>query len=117
MNLELIEKKTGYYKAFDGTPIYYETRGSGEPIVFIYGIACLMNHWHHQVEFFSKTHQVILFDIRGHHKSVPVGNIENLKFENWSQKVDFINDSIQYQFVEHEKFLKKLLFTFLLSFF
>lgn len=82
MSLELIEKRTGYYKAFDGTPIYYETRGKGEPIVFIYGIACLMNHWHHQVEFFSKTHEVILFDIRGHHKSVPVGNVENLKFEH-----------------------------------
>lgn len=81
-NLELIEKTTGYYTAFDGTPIYYETRGKGEPLVFIYGIACLMNHWHHQVEFFSKTHQVILFDIRGHHKSVPVTNLENLKFEH-----------------------------------
>jgi pimeloyl-ACP methyl ester carboxylesterase len=82
MNSDLIEKTTGYYKAFDGTPIYYESRGKGEPIVFIYGIACLMNHWHHQVEFFSKSHQVILFDIRGHHKSVPVGNAANLKFEH-----------------------------------
>lgn len=82
MNIELVEKKTGYYTAFDGTPIYYETRGSGPPIVFIYGIACLMNHWHHQVEFFSKTNTVILFDIRGHHKSVPVGNIKNMTFEH-----------------------------------
>lgn len=79
---EFIEKTTGYVKAFDGTPIYYETRGRGEPIVFIYGIACLMNHWHLQVEHFAKTHQVILFDIRGHHKSVPVENIHNFKFEH-----------------------------------
>ncbi|OFZ28514.1 MAG: alpha/beta hydrolase [Bdellovibrionales bacterium RIFCSPHIGHO2_01_FULL_40_29] len=77
-----IEKKTGTYKAFDGTPIYYEVRGHGEPIVFIYGIACLMNHWHHQVEHFAKTHQVILFDIRGHHKSTPVVNMANLKLEH-----------------------------------
>ncbi len=82
MNLDLIEKNVGYFKAFDGTQIYYETRGEGEPIVFIYGIACLMNHWHHQVEFFAKTHKVILFDIRGHHKSVPVANINNMKFEH-----------------------------------
>ena len=82
MNLDLIEKKVGYYKAFDGTQIYYETRGEGEPIVFIYGIACLMNHWHHQAEFFAKTHKVILFDIRGHHKSVPVANLNNMKFEH-----------------------------------
>lgn len=77
-----VEKKTGYFTAMDGTPIYYEVRGSGEPIVFIYGIACLMNHWHNQVEYFSKTHQVILFDIRGHHKSIPVSNLNNFTYEH-----------------------------------
>lgn len=77
-----IEKTTGYVKAFDGTPIYYEVRGEGEPVIFIYGIACLMNHWHLQVEHFAKTHQVILFDIRGHHKSNPVADINNFKFEH-----------------------------------
>lgn len=82
MSAQFVEKKTGYYTAMDGTPIYYEVHGKGEPIVFIYGIACLMNHWHPQVEFFSKTHQVILFDIRGHHKSVPVKNLENMTFEH-----------------------------------
>ena len=82
MIAEFIEKKTGYYEAMDGTPIYYEVHGKGEPIVFIYGIACLMNHWHPQVEFFSKTHQVILFDIRGHHKSTPVRNLDNMTFEH-----------------------------------
>ena len=77
-----VEKKTGFFSAIDGTPIYYEVRGQGQPLVFIYGIACLMNHWHNQVECFSKTHQVILFDIRGHHKSVPVNNINNFSFEH-----------------------------------
>ena len=77
-----IEKQTGFYKALDGTPIYYETRGRGEPIIFIYGIACLMNHWHNQVAHFAKTHQVILFDIRGHHKSVPVSNLNNLSWDH-----------------------------------
>jgi pimeloyl-ACP methyl ester carboxylesterase len=77
-----IEKKTGYVSAIDGTPIYYEVRGKGEPLVLIYGIACLMNHWHKQVEHFAQTHQVILFDIRGHHKSVPVNNINNFTYEH-----------------------------------
>lgn len=77
-----INKKTGTFLALDGTPIYYEVRGEGEPLVFIYGIACLMNHWHNQVEHFSKTHQVILFDIRGHHKSTPVNNPNNFTFEH-----------------------------------
>lgn len=77
-----IEKTTGTFQAMDGTSIYYEVRGRGEPIVFIYGIACLMNHWHKQVEHFSKTHKVILFDIRGHHKSVPVNNLSNFTFQH-----------------------------------
>lgn len=79
---QFIEKTTGYVKAFDGTQIYYEVRGEGEPIIFIYGIACLMNHWHLQVEHFAKTHKVILFDIRGHHKSNPVSDVNNFKFEH-----------------------------------
>ena len=77
-----VAKETGTFSALDGTPIYYEIRGKGEPLVFIYGIACLMNHWHNQVEHFSKTHQVILFDIRGHHKSTPVNNTNNFSFEH-----------------------------------
>ena len=79
---QFIEKKSGSFKSFDGTPIYYEVRGQGEPLVFIYGIACLMNHWHFQVEHFAKTHQVILFDIRGHHKSLPIGDFNHLTLED-----------------------------------
>ncbi len=68
-----IEKKTGYFKSFDGTKIYYETRGSGKPIVFVYGIACLMNHWHPQVNYYSENYQTICFDFRGHQKSeIPI---------------------------------------------
>lgn len=87
-NEKFIKKNIGTFKSFDGTPIYYETRGEGEPIIFIYGIACLMNHWHHQVEHFCKTNKVILFDIRGHHKSKPVQNINNLKLEHLAKDLD-----------------------------
>lgn len=65
----LIPFSTGSFKSFDGTPIYYEVRGEGEPLVFIYGIACLLNHWRYQIEHFSKSFQVISFDLRGHHQS------------------------------------------------
>jgi pimeloyl-ACP methyl ester carboxylesterase len=67
--MDEILKSVGRFESFDGTEIYYESRGQGEPIVFIYGIACLMNHWHHQVEFFSRHYQVITFDLRAHHNS------------------------------------------------
>lgn len=64
-----ISKKTGSFKSFDGTEIYYEVRGEGVPTVWVYGIACLMNHWHHQLEHFSLGHQAISFDLRGHNRS------------------------------------------------
>ncbi len=71
--MQEIEKQTGYFESFDGTKLYYEVRGKGKPIVFVYGIACLMNHWHPQMTYFSQNYQVISFDFRGHQKS-PVPN-------------------------------------------
>ena len=69
----MIEVTTGTFKSFDGTSIYYEVRGKGgghrRPMIMNYGIGCLMNHWHPQVTEFSKTHQVITYDYRGHQKS------------------------------------------------
>jgi pimeloyl-ACP methyl ester carboxylesterase len=71
-----VEKEIGTFTSFDGTPIYYESRGTGEAMVFVYGIACLMNHWHNQVNFFSKDHRVITYDLRGHHKSSPMASAD-----------------------------------------
>lgn len=64
-----IQKSSGYFNSFDGTRIYYETRGSGKPLVFVYGIACLINHWHPQLSHFSESYQTIIADFRGHHFS------------------------------------------------
>lgn len=76
--METVEKTTGTFESFDGTPIYYEVRGEGTPIVFVYGIACLMNHWHHQVRHFSATNKTVLYDLRGHHHSQPVADTAEL---------------------------------------
>ena len=62
----MIRKETGRFNSFDGTPIYFEVRGRGRPMVMCYGIGCLMNHWQHQVKYFAQSSQVILMDYRGH---------------------------------------------------
>jgi pimeloyl-ACP methyl ester carboxylesterase len=67
--MTIVEKSVGSFKSFDGTSIYYEVRGQGEPIVLVYGIACLINHWHFQIEHLSQSYKVITFDLRAHHKS------------------------------------------------
>lgn len=67
--MKAVSKHTDYFKSFDGTKIYYEVRGAGAPIVFVYGIGCLINHWQHQIKYFSQNYRTIVFDFRAHHKS------------------------------------------------
>jgi pimeloyl-ACP methyl ester carboxylesterase len=81
---------SGKFQSFDGTSIYYEVRGEGEPIVFIYGLACLINHWHFQVEHFSQTNKVIVFDARAHHKSGTPENKENLSLEAIAKDIPYL---------------------------
>lgn len=76
--MSLIPKQTGYFKSFDGTRIYYEIRGRGQPLILNYGIGCLINHWRHQIKHFSQTHSVIVYDYRAHHRSEIPENHENL---------------------------------------
>lgn len=77
----MIRVQSGAFRSFDGVSIYYEIRGKGEPIIFIYGIACLINHWHCQLEYFSKNFQTTAFDMRGHHRSGLPEDLNNLSIE------------------------------------
>jgi pimeloyl-ACP methyl ester carboxylesterase len=79
MNLP-ITREDLFFEASDGCRIYLESRGQGEPIIFIYGLACLPNHWHNQLDYFAKNHQVYSFNLRGHHRS-ELGPTKNLNLE------------------------------------
>ena len=83
-------KKVGTFKSFDGTSIYYEVRGDGPPLVLCYGIACLINHWRHQIKEFSKNYQVITFDYRAHHLSAKPENLLNQSIPALAQDVQFL---------------------------
>ncbi|MBN2178898.1 MAG: alpha/beta hydrolase [Deltaproteobacteria bacterium] len=51
----------------DGTPISYETFGTGEPtLVFVHGWSCDARYWRSQVPVFSKKHRVVVLDLAGH---------------------------------------------------
>jgi pimeloyl-ACP methyl ester carboxylesterase len=90
-----VEKQTGNFKSFDGTSIYYEVRGSGTPVVLVYGIACLMNHWHYQVSYLSQKFQVITFDLRGHHKSGTPKKSENLGVKALAKDIEFLMNHLK----------------------
>lgn len=92
--MNIIKKTTGYAKSYDGTPIFYEIRGEGKPLVLCYGIACLMNHWHNQVKFFSNQYQVIMFDYRGHHQSPLPEQHDNLSVDACVQDIKAVIDHL-----------------------
>ena len=57
----------------NGTRLYYEVAGSGDPIVLIHGNFGDCRHWDDQFEVFANEYKVIRYDVRGYGKSsVPV---------------------------------------------
>ncbi len=65
-----VKQKTSYIKTDDKAELYYEVHGTSGPVlVFSNGLACPINHWHNQIEHFSKNFRVLAYDLRGHHKS------------------------------------------------
>jgi pimeloyl-ACP methyl ester carboxylesterase len=53
----------------NGTRLYYEIAGSGDPIVLIHGNGGDRRHWDDQFEVFAKNYKVIRYDVRGFGKS------------------------------------------------
>ena len=53
----------------NGTRLYYEIAGSGDPIVLIHGNGGDRRHWDEQFEVFTQNHKVIRYDVRGFGKS------------------------------------------------
>src|SRR4051794_10295095 len=90
-----IIKQTGTFKSFDGTQIYYEVRGTGKPIIMCYGIGCLMNHWRHQIKYFSQNYQTIVFDYRGHHNSPVPENRDNVSINAICEDIKLLADHLE----------------------
>lgn len=60
--------KTGFAEV-NGTNLYYEVAGEGEPILFVHGNFGDCRHWEHQFKPLSKKYKVIRYDVRGYGKS------------------------------------------------
>jgi len=57
------------YAEVNGTKLYYETAGTGIPIVLIHGSFGDRRHWDFQFSEFAKKFKVIRYDVRGYGKS------------------------------------------------
>jgi pimeloyl-ACP methyl ester carboxylesterase len=61
-----------FYKAPDGTNIYYEVKGSGYPVVLVHGFIVNSNTWKKApvyLELLRAGYQVIIMDLRGNGRS------------------------------------------------
>ena len=53
----------------DGVDIYYEVHGAGPVILLSHGYSATSQMWRGQIEALSKTHMLVLWDMRGHGQS------------------------------------------------
>jgi len=75
---------SGYFVSFDSTKIYYETHGSGFPVLFVHGFIVNSNSWKHAALYDSLIaagNKVILVDLRGNGKSGKPHNDEAYEYD------------------------------------
>ncbi len=61
-----------YFSSFDNTPIYYEVKGSGYPVVLLHGFMNTGQNWKHTQVYkalLDAGYNVIILDLRGNGKS------------------------------------------------
>src|ERR1035437_6483049 len=62
-------KQAGHYTSVNGINLYYETYGTGEPLILLHGNGCSINSFSKQIPFFKKYYLVIAIDSRLQGKS------------------------------------------------
>jgi len=65
---EMFQMEAGYAPV-NGTRLYYEAKGDGEPLIFIHGSYGDRRHWNEQLTGLSSRFKVIRYDIRGYGRS------------------------------------------------
>lgn len=63
--------KSGELVEVNGTQLYYEVYGSGDPLIFLHAYTQSCVTWKGFVDDYSKDYEVYLIDLRGHGKSDP----------------------------------------------
>jgi pyruvate dehydrogenase E2 component (dihydrolipoamide acetyltransferase) len=62
------------YVTLEGSRLYYEEEGSGQPLVFIHGATQDTLSWRHNLQHFGRRHRAIAIDLPGHGKSDLIAN-------------------------------------------
>jgi len=60
-----------YLTTSDSATLYYEEVGAGQPLLFIHGWSLSSQIWSRQKDYFASRYRCIVFDLRGHGRSLP----------------------------------------------
>ncbi|TGE25561.1 alpha/beta hydrolase [Hymenobacter aquaticus] len=71
--------QAGHYATVRGVKLYYETYGSGPPLLLLHGNGGSIRDFLPTIPYFAKRYRVIALDSRAHGKSVDAG--DSLSFE------------------------------------
>lgn len=86
------DSKTGKYFNTRGFKMYYETYGTGKPLLIIHGNGGSIKDFSNQIPYFSKEYKVILADSRAHGKSIDTGDA--LNYEMMSDDLNALLDEL-----------------------
>jgi len=84
--------EAGAFKKINGVNLYYETYGSGKPLVFLHGNGGSIKSARNKIEHFKKYFKIIAIDSRGHGKSVDPS--PHLTYVQMAKDVALLLDSL-----------------------
>ena len=85
-------EKAGHYLNTRGFRMYYETYGSGEPLLIIHGNGGSINNFMYQIPFFAQHYKIILADSRAQGKSTD--NSDSLSYEMMTDDLNALLDTL-----------------------
>jgi pimeloyl-ACP methyl ester carboxylesterase len=87
-------EKAGHYVKIRGFNMYYETYGTGEPLLMIHGNGGSISNFMYQVPYFAKSYKVIVADSRAQGKSVDKG--DSLSYEMMADDFSALLDTLHF---------------------
>src|SRR3954470_21902296 len=85
-------ERVGKYVNTRGFNMYYETYGSGEPLLIIHANSGSINNFSGQIPFFAKSYKVIVVDSRAQGKSVD--DNDSLSYEMMADDFNALLDTL-----------------------
>lgn len=83
----------GKYASIRGFKMYYETYGSGKPLLLVHGNGGSISNFENQIAYFAKNYKVIAVDSRAQGKSTDLS--DSLSYEIMADDLNALLDTLQ----------------------